>query len=287
MIKNKKIQDLKMVKAVIYTRVSSLKQKTNFSHEVQEKMARDFLESFRWKNKKIGVACVVREQASAFKIVCPKNHKRCLKKVFFGPQRELLRLLESRESGDFIIVSRADRLARDNTKLKYILELVEKKGLVLVVLRDNGIPLFSNNSEDIVLLEQLVTQANNESQNISSRIISTRRYLENLGKIMNLEFYLGGSIPYGKKVEQQVVSISGIDHTFKVLVDNLDEQEVINIVHNMNQRESKLRIARHLNSIQRTNRGIPWTSYTISKLVERTQKQNYNNVLNSLVNLSL
>lgn len=187
-----------------YSRVSTLNQISNSSLSNQDKAIREYCTTHNLELSKV-----------YFDTASGANQNENLSKV--------LKCLYSKSNNiDTLVVTSFDRVFRSVSNMSQILVDFKKRGCKIISIKEN-FDLESPIGELMLNVFSSISQF--ELELIKDRVYSGKLAKKELFESNDAEMrlYLGGSIPYGYKVERIIQN----SKYFKVLVRNKDEQQVI------------------------------------------------------------
>jgi DNA invertase Pin-like site-specific DNA recombinase len=247
--------------AIIYNRVSSIKQNDGSSLNIQEKSCKDFAET-----NSLNVKASHKDVCSAFQ----------------KTSKILTNIINNKKT--VIIISNIDRFSRNTVNGLLLADIAIRNKNKLVFIQEN---LVISNSDDIKLIKPYLEIAENESKSISNRIKRSRLFLINTGK------YPGGFIPYGYKVinkqlldesyEQNVISFIKLckNNVVKSIELNNAMQKISNcntpincydekdnIVLEINNPLTHSEIVNLLNDYDVLKRGLKWNNIMIKSIIK-------------------
>jgi site-specific DNA recombinase len=223
------------MKAVIYTRVSTDEQaKSGLGMEAQEKACRAYA-------KKLGVQDVVLHSDNGI-----SGSREIAKRP------GLTAALACLEKGDFFIVAKLDRIARELIISISVQELVKKRGCKLISVNGEGSE--STGIDGLIQSTIFSLFAHVERE-------STRQRTRNALNVKRLRNERIGTIPYGSKIARDGIK----------LLPNAKEIEVIRKVKRLRRSGNSYRdIVDRLNSARVTTRtGAPWGKTQIVRILKK------------------
>lgn len=236
-----------MKKTIGYSRVSTLNQISNSSLSNQEKAIREYCTTHNLELSKV-----------YFDTASGANQNENLSKV--------LKCLYSKSNNiDTLVVTSFDRVFRSVANMSQVLVDFKKKGCKIISIKEN-FNLESPVGEFMLNVFSSISQF--EIEMIKDRVYSGKLAKKELFESNDgeMRLYLGGSIPYGYKVERIIQN----SKYFKILVRNKDEQQVISRIKSEFQENKSLKeIADSLNKDGiSTQRNKKWSKTQVWRIVK-------------------
>lgn len=241
------MNDNKIKSVLGYSRVSTLNQLSNSSLSNQEKTIRDYCTTHNLELSKV-----------YFDTASGINQNENLSKV--------LKFLYSKSNNiDTLVVTSFDRVFRSVANMSQVLVDFKKRGCKIISIREN-FDLDSPVGEFMLNIFSSISQF--ELEMIKNRVYGGKMAKKELfeSENSNMKLYLGGSIPYGYKIQK----ITQNYKNFKALIPNEEEQQqVLRIQNEFKQGNSLQKIADLLNSDNiPTRNNKKWSKTQVWRIVK-------------------
>lgn len=186
----------------------------------------------------------------------------------FTKRLEGIRLLQDLKKGDWVVVTKVDRLGRNTRDILNTIHAIDECGGRLFILDFMGMEFDMANSMHQAVLIMGAWFAQYDNQMRSERVLSTNRWLKSQARAYN------GQPPFGKKLVKKIGTdpATGKQKEYKYWEDSPDEQKVINLATELwNKGLSATRVAKELNKRGYKNRAgnlfrAKWVEKFVAKM---------------------